>query len=202
MWYKAWTRAIGGCRKMETIKADHQYPAQYEEWITIKDGSTVFLRPIKPTDGPLILDIFQKLSPETIYFRFLTHLDRLKPELLKQLVEIDYETHFALAAVIKEEAVESIIGTCRYIVKSNTDHAELTITLRNDWQRRGLGKIMAQKVVAIARSKGISSIEILFDSRNEGMKRLFASLGYPVKYESSLIDIADRMEIYLKEIAL
>jgi len=78
------------------------------------------------------------------------------------------------------------------------DHAELTIVLRDDWQRKGLGREMAARVVAAARAKGITTVEIAFDSRNEGMKRLFASLGYPVKYESSLIDIADRMEICLK----
>jgi acetyltransferase len=187
---------------METVKTDHPYPKEFEEWVTLKDGSAVFLRPVKPSDGPLILDLFQKLSPQTIYFRFLTHLDRLKPEFLKQLVEIDYKTHFALAAVTKDEDREVIVGTCRYIATGNTDHAELTAILRDDWQRKGLGRIMATRVVAIARSKGIASIEISFDSRNEGMKRLFASLGYPVQYESSLVDIADRMEIYIKEIAL
>jgi hypothetical protein len=61
---------------------------------------------------------------------------------------------------------------------------------------------MAKRVVDIAKSKGISSIEILFDYRNEGMMRLFASLGYPVKYEPSILDIADRMEIFLKEITI
>jgi acetyltransferase len=188
--------------KMETTKVDHRYPVEHENWITLWDGSAVFLRPIKPTDGPLLLDFFQKLSPETIYFRFLTRLKSLHPDLLKRYVEIDYDKHFALAAVIEEEKVESIIGTCRYIVKNKADHAEFTIVLRNDWQRRGLGRIMAKRVVDIAKSKGISSIEILFDYRNEGMMRLFSSLGYPVIYEQSILDIADRMEIFLKEIAL
>jgi acetyltransferase len=187
---------------MESTKVDYRYPVEHENWIILKDSSAVFLRPIKPTDGPLLLDFFQRLSPETIYFRFLTHLKSLHPDLLKHYVDIDYETHFALAAVIEEEKAESIIGTCRYIVKNKADHAELTIVLRNDWQRRGLGRIMAKRVVDIAKSKGISSIEILFDYRNEGMMRLFASLGYPVKYESSILDIADRMEIFLKEITL
>jgi acetyltransferase len=188
---------------MGAAKIDHRYPSEYEQWITLGDGSAVCIRPIKPTDGPLILDLFHKLSPEAIYFRFLTHLDRLRPELLKQLVEIDYETHFALAAVIEEEGRESIIGTCRYIISSNKmDHAELTIVLRCDWQKKGLGRILAAKVVDIARSRGISGIEILFDYRNERMKRLFSSLGYPLMYESSIVDIADRMEIYLKEIAV
>ena len=187
---------------MEAFRVYHQYPVYYEEWITLKDGSAIFLRPIKPTDGPLLLDLFNRLSRETIYFRFLTHLERLQPEMLKQLVEIDYETHFALTAIITEDTKESIIGTCRYIVKENTDHAELTVILRDDWQKRGLGKLMVTRVVDIARAKGLASIEILLDYRNEGMKRIFASLGYPVQYESSILDIADRMEILLKEITL
>lgn len=187
---------------MKSDNVDHQYPPEYEEWITLKDGSIVFLRPIKPTDGPLILDIFQKLSAETVYFRFLTHLDRLQPELLKHLVKIDYQTHFTLVAVIEESGMESIIGTCRYMTSTKTDHAELTVVVRDDWQKRGLGKIMASRVVNIAKIKGIASIEILFDYRNEGIKRLFTSLGYPVMHESSIIDIADRMEIHIKEIVL
>jgi acetyltransferase len=187
---------------MEAFRVYHQYPVYYEEWITLKDGSAVFVRPIKPTDGPLLLDLFKSLSRETIYFRFLTHLERLQPEMLKQLVEIDYERHFALAAIITADTKESIIGTCRYIVKENTDHAELTVVLRDDWQRKGLGKLMVTRVVDIARSKGLASIEILLDYRNEGMKRIFASLGYPVSYEPSILDIADRMEILLKEITL
>jgi acetyltransferase len=187
---------------MEAFRVYKQYPHYYEEWITLKDGAAVFLRPIKPADGLLILDLFKSLSRETIYFRFLTHLEKLQPEMVKQLVEIDYESHFALAAIITENTKESIIGTCRYIVKENTDHAELTVVLRDDWQRKGLGKAMVTRVVNIARSKGLASIEILLDYRNEGMKRIFASLGYPVSYEPSILDIADRMEILLQEIKI
>jgi acetyltransferase len=188
---------------MEAFRVYRQYPYYYEEWITLEDGSVVFVRPIKPTDGPLLLNFFNSLSRETIYFRFLTHLEKLQPEMLKQLVEIDYETHFALAAIVTEDAKEAIIGTCRYIVKKqDSDHAELTVVLRDNWQRKGLGELLVTRVVNIARSKGLASIEILLDYRNEGMKRIFASLGYPVSYEPSILDIADRMEILLQEIKI
>jgi acetyltransferase len=187
---------------MVSAETFHPYPAEYEEWVVLKDGSRVFLRPIRPTDGPLILDLFQRLSPETIYFRFLTHLDRLRPEMLRNLVEIDYVTHFGLAAVAKPGDEETIVGTSRYIATEGTDRAELTVTLRDDWQRKGLGSVMAARVVAAARAKGIAVMEIAFDYRNEGMKRVFASLGYPVKYESSVVDIADRMEIHIGDINL
>jgi len=187
---------------MESVEMKYVYPAEYEESITLKDGSTIFLRPIKASDGPMILDLFHKLSPETVYFRFLTHLDRIQPSILKHLVEIDYETHFTLVAVIEKLEIESIIGSCRYITTHKSGHAELTVVLRDDWQKRGLGRIMAQRVVKVAKLKGISSMQISFDYRNERMKRLFASLGYPVKYESSLIDIADHMEISINDFVL
>ena len=173
----------------------NSYPAQYEEWLTLPDGQPLLLRPIKPTDGPLILDIFSKLSRESIFYRFMTHLERLQPAQLEHLVKIDYVTHFALATVIIEDAREAIIGTCRYIVTGEPGRAELTITIRDDWQGKKIGKILVNRVVDIARSRGIATIEILLDSRNERMKRLFSHLGYPARYESYVLDVGDHMEI-------
>jgi len=91
---------------------------------------------------------------------------------------------------------------CRYIASERMDHAELTIVLRDDWQGFGLGKMMATRVVNIAKGKGIDRIEILFDSRNDGMQQLFRSLGYPVLHETSILDIADRMEIVIQGVNL
>jgi acetyltransferase len=173
----------------------YPYPKQYEERITLEGGQSVLFRPIQPADGPLILDIFSKLSPESIFYRFLTHLEHLQPEQLEHLVQIDYVTHFALAAVIMEDAHEAIIGTSRYIVTGQPDRAELTVTIRDDWQGKKLGKMLVSRVVDIARSRGIATIEILLDSRNEAMKRLFSHLGYPARYESYVLDVADHMEI-------
>jgi acetyltransferase len=187
---------------MDADKVNHLYPGEYEAWVSLADGSHIFLRPIKPTDGPLILDSFQKLSKETVYFRFLTNAVRLEPRTLKRLVEIDYQSHFALAAIVFEEEAEAMIGICRYMAKEKPGLAELAVVLRDDWQGRGLGRVMVTRVVDIARSKGISSMEIHLDHRNEGMKRIFTSLGYPVQYESSILGLADRMEIYLKEITI
>jgi GNAT superfamily N-acetyltransferase len=94
-----------------------------------------------------------------------------------------------------EDAHEAIIGTSRYIVTGQPDRAELTVTIRDDWQGKKLGKMLVSRVVDIARSRGIATIEILLDSRNEAMKRLFSHLGYPARYESYVLDVADHMEI-------
>lgn len=179
---------------MVSLDYYHHYPAQYEEWLTAGQ-ERVFLRPVKPTDGPLILDIFSKLSPQSIFYRFLSHMEKLRPEQVYHLVHIDYVTEFALAAVIEEGGEERIVGVCRAIAASDQSRAELTIVLRDDWQGRGIGKVMVKKVVMVMYRHGISRIEILLDSRNDKMKKLFMSLGYPYIYEESILDICDRMEI-------
>ena len=174
------------------------YPAQYEQRVALASGQTVLFRPIRPGDGPLILELFSRLSGESIFYRFLTHLERLQPAQLRHLVRIDYRTHFCLAAVILEEGREAMIGTSRFMVAAaRPDRAELTVTVRDDWQGRGIGKMLASRVVEIARSRGIAAVEILIDSRNERMIRLFSRLGYPARYEASLLDVCDRMEIDL-----
>ncbi len=174
------------------------YPAQYEERVTLANGQRLLFRPIRPADEPLILDLFSRLSPESVFYRFLTRLERLKPAQLRHLVQIDYRTHFCLAATTLEENRETLIGTGRFMVAAaRPDRAELTVTVRDDWQGRGIGKMLASRIVKIAGSRGIAAIEILLDSRNERMIRLFSRLGYPARYESSVLDVCDRMEIDL-----
>jgi hypothetical protein len=50
-------------------------------------------------------------------------------------------------------------------------------------------------IFSFAGSRGIATIEILLDFRHEAMKKLFSHLGYPARYESYVLDIADHMEI-------
>ncbi len=45
--------------------APANYPSQYESRITLKGGREVFLRPVLETDAPLLVDLFNKLSPES-----------------------------------------------------------------------------------------------------------------------------------------
>jgi len=141
----------------------HSYPAEYEEWIVLRNGEKVFLRPVKPTDGPLILDIFSRLSRETVFFRFLTHLEKISPEMLVHLVRIDYGKDFALAAVLAgKEEKEEFVAVCRYF-HHGPGRAELTIAVRDDCQGQGLGKAMVSRVVEIARKNGYTKMEIILD---------------------------------------
>jgi len=158
------------------------YPTQYESLLTLKNGREVFLRPILPTDEYLILNLFNKLDSDSIYLRFLRPLKALPEDILFQLTHINYNSDFALVAVIKEDGKDSIIAVARYGYQLEENVTDFAIVVRDDWQHYGLGKSLLVKIFAIGKEKGIFCFVSIIDSTNKIMKQILRKLGYTVKY--------------------
>jgi len=155
------------------------YPGEYEAWFTVKDGRRVFIRPIKPADQELLLDLFQRLSDHSIQMRFLGHLPGLSPELLDYLTIVNYVSDFAIVAMVVEKKEDHIIAVCRYHSDSQTNSTELAVAVRDDWQGMGLGKEMVRRLLTIARDNGIRRIEAVVDPSNAAFRKLLNALGSP-----------------------
>ena len=48
------------------------HPSQDEINTVTRGGVEILLRPIKPEDAPLLVELFHSLSPTSIYFRFFS----------------------------------------------------------------------------------------------------------------------------------
>jgi len=92
------------------------YPYKCIKTIRLKDGTIVKLRPIKPEDEPLMLELFKTFSPETIKFRFLP-LREITHEDLVRYCNVDYKNEIAIVAEIKEDNdnKKRLIGVARLI---------------------------------------------------------------------------------------
>lgn len=179
---------------MKMLRAfNENYPTQYESRITLKNGRTVFIRPIKPTDEYLIVDLFNKLDDDSKYMRFLMPLNALPEDLLFRSTHIDYHNNFALIAVIREEGKDSIIASCRYGYDAKDHVTDFAIVVREDWQRNGLGKFLLEKIFTIGREHSISHFMSIIDSGNTIIKHTLRELGYTVKYSyrngSTLVEV-------------
>jgi GNAT superfamily N-acetyltransferase len=158
------------------------YPSQYESLLTIKNGKEVLFRPILRSDGPLLVDLFNHLSPESIRLRFLTNLQFLPEDLLYRFTHLDYKKDFALACVIEEDGKVAIIGVGRYMDDPLEGLPDFAIAVRDDWQHFGLGKALLVKTIAIAKENGITCLGAVIDPQNNVIRQLFWDLGFPVKY--------------------
>ena len=158
------------------------YPSHYEKWITLKNDKEIFLRPILPTDEPLLVDLFNKMSDQSRYLRFLSHHPTLSEDLLYRFTHINYDSEFALVGVIKEDGKDAIIAVGRYTLELSENFADLAIAVRDDWQHFGLGKLLLASIVDIGKDHSISRFGSIMDPQNDIMKMVLQELGYDVKY--------------------
>jgi acetyltransferase len=157
------------------------YPSRYEAWVTLRDETKVFLRPVKTTDGPLLLELFKELSPSSVYLRFLSPIHTLPENLVYQFTHIDYKKDFGLVALTNIGNSSLIIGVGRYAYYPEREQPELAVVVRDDWQGKGLGSILLMRAINIGRENGFSRFGATIDPDNQAIINVFKRSGYDWK---------------------
>ena len=144
--------------------------------VTLKDGTRIPLRPIRPDDKPRLQAAFDRLSRESRYRRFFSPKDRLTDAELAYLTEVDHHDHEAIIALDPQGAEG--IGVARY-VRSSADPklAEVAVTVADDWQGRGVGTAVLSALTDRARAEGIERFSALVQTANRPMVELLDHLG-------------------------
>jgi acetyltransferase len=166
------------------------YPARYEQRWPMRGGGEYLVRPIHPDDAQMLQELVQGMSPESRYFRFVSHMVELPPSMLARFTLIDYDREMALVAVYKERTVgdegeitetERIIGVSRYITNPDQSSCEFSLVVADDFSGKGLGARLMESIMDVAREKGLAEIEGLVLANNASMLRLMRALGFAVK---------------------
>jgi GNAT superfamily N-acetyltransferase len=132
------------------------------------DHTRVLVRPLRHSDRHELAIGYEHLSVEARRLRFFTAPSRLSDADLEYLTNLDYHDHFAWAAFAIDEPNQPGIGVARYIRDpTRPDHAEVAVTVLDDYQHRGLGTLLLKMLADQARSNGITTFvsHILWDNR-------------------------------------
>jgi RimJ/RimL family protein N-acetyltransferase len=120
----------------------------------LRDGSTVWVRPIRPSDKDELREGYEALSDESRYRRFLAAPGHLSEERLAYLTEVDHHDHEALVAL--EPQTGRGIGVARFVrSRQRPDAAEVAVTIADDWQGRGAGTLLLELLSDRAREEGV-----------------------------------------------
>lgn len=144
---------------------------------TLRDGSTVTIRPIRPEDTELERRFIAELSPESRRFRFLGTIGSPSETLLRRLTDIDTTREAALIALSGEPGGPREVGVARYSATPD-GRAEVAVTVSDDWRHRGLATLLMNRLADIARSRGIRAFYSIDSTCNESMRDLAAHLGF------------------------
>jgi len=161
--------------------AIHPYPRHLISHHLLKDGSEIILRPIRAEDAEIEQAFIRGLSQQSRYFRFMSSLHELSPNLLSQFTKIDYDRQMALVAVVDAGGASEQIGAARYAINPDGDSCEFAIVIADSWHHKGLGPLMMNLLMKIARDRGLKTIEGEVLAENHNMLKLMREMGFHIK---------------------
>jgi acyl-CoA synthetase (NDP forming)/GNAT superfamily N-acetyltransferase len=158
--------------------SDGPYPSRWEADVVTRDGATVHVRPIRPSDGLRITALHSRLSAETIYFRFFSPMTTLSSKMLERFINVDYVDRLALVALLGDDIVA--VGRYERLPSSGDegDEAEVAFLVDDAHQGRGLGTTLLEHLAVAAREAGITRFVADTLADNRRMLRMFHEAGF------------------------
>jgi acetyltransferase len=159
-----------------------RYPRYLEERRRLPDGTAVYLRPIRPDDAPGLRAGFRSLTRSDVRQRFFLPMKDLSPALAARLCDIDYDRHMALVALEGHPLAPGPgLGVARYVIGPEGRRAEFAIAVRSDRQLRGLGSILLDRLLAVARALGLEELFGFVLPDNQAMLSLARKRGFRIE---------------------
>lgn len=173
------------------------YPEKYTTLWKLRDGRTVILRPIKPEDEPLWLEMFHNFSEESIRFRLFEVIkEPIEHEFSVRYCNIDYDRELAIVAELEEKGRKKMAGVVRLLVDPDRKSGEVAFIVADPWQGMGLGSKMIDYMMEICRDKKIETLYAVMLPDNHRAIRLLKELGFSITF---LKDDTVKAELNLKE---
>ncbi|MDJ0768060.1 MAG: GNAT family N-acetyltransferase [Ilumatobacter sp.] len=173
--------------------AIHPYPSDLRTMFQLPDGRDVTIRPIRPEDAEIEQDFIRNLSSEAKYFRFMHAIHELTPRMLVRFTQIDYDREMALIAVTDEGGAEVEHGVVRYVTNPDRNSCEFALVVSDEFQGHGVGRRMLQRLMEIARSRGLDTMEGEVLATNRRMLDLVRSIGFheqPAPDDPSIVSVS------------
>jgi GNAT superfamily N-acetyltransferase len=146
------------------------------ERVTLRDGSVIVVREVRPEDKPLFLAGWERFGKTSRLRRFMGVKQHLAVDDLAFFTDLDHDDHEALGAI--DPAAGEGLGVARYIRDPRRpDTAEAAVSVIDTWQGRGLGGMLLERLRARACEHGITRFTAELRADNRAMLRLFEHLG-------------------------
>jgi acyl-CoA synthetase (NDP forming)/GNAT superfamily N-acetyltransferase len=140
----------------------------------LTDGSTIEIRPPVPADAPAVRTLFDELTPQSRYLRFMGSAPAsASSESADRICRPASASHGAVIAIRGGE----VVGVAEYEVAGGATGAEFACAVADRMHHRGIGTLLLEQLVLLARDNGIRAFEAMMLTSNHPMLQVFADLG-------------------------
>ncbi len=175
-----------------------RFDESYLEEVQLKDGTAILLRALRPSDRQALIDGFQRLSDRSVYLRFFSPKHQLSDEDLSFLKELDGSNSYGIVALrqLADGREGEGVGVARLVrVISEPVIAEPAVTVSDEVQGYGLGRILCDRLAEAALERGILWFRCYVLSENQRVLDMLRS-------EFSETHLCSQGEIVVAEISL
>jgi GNAT superfamily N-acetyltransferase len=168
----------GGNRELEPNRTGEDVRALPGSFSVIdREGCEALFRPLVQADRPTVARLFPRLSARTRRRRFNSLYAELTDKQLTSLFDLDYRERFAWAVEITCDGVTVPVAVGRYARYAGSRRADVAITIRDDWQGRGLGSLLLDTLIITAHHHGFVAFETIVTADNQAMLHLLRRRG-------------------------
>jgi acyl-CoA hydrolase/RimJ/RimL family protein N-acetyltransferase len=171
---------------VDQLEPRGRYPREVERRVKTKKGEELLLRPLRPTDEPKLTELFYSMSEDALYKRFMRVAKRIPHEERQYYLDVDYQENMAVVIETCDPRFEpEIVAVAQYFHEPKTNLADVGFIVRDLWQGQGLGRILVDEMVRLARLKGIQGFTADVLATNQSMLHLFHHSGLQVRSRTS-----------------
>ena len=172
------------------------YPESLIKEATLRDETPITLRPIRPEDEPMWLELLGSCSKESIYHRFRYDFYFDSHEVASQFCFIDYDREIAIVAEHeKEDGTKELIGVGRLIADPDVEIMEYAVLITDKWQKKELGFALTSYCLEIAKSRGIKRLAAETTRDNKPMISVFRKLNFKIRFnEDTTVSVNKDLE--------
>src|SRR5215470_16068501 len=154
------------------------YPKEWERHDVLRDGTEVFVRPLKPDDANLYPEFLSDVTAEDLRLRFFAPIRELSPEFIGRLTHLDYAKAMAFIAI--EEQSGHMLGVVRLHYDPDGKAGEYAVLVRSHLKSHGLGWLLMHRMIEYAQAEGLARIHGQVLAENTTMLAMCAELGFAV----------------------
>jgi RimJ/RimL family protein N-acetyltransferase len=143
---------------------------------TIRGGTRVLIRQVRPEDMASYPEFLSDVSAKDLRLRFFARIAELSTAESDKLTHLDYRHEMAFIAL--DEDTGHMLGLVRLKDELDEKTAEFAILVRSRLKGHGLGSLLMRRIIDYAKEKGLRRVygDVLVE--NTIMLQMCAELGF------------------------
>ncbi len=159
--------------QLPPLAEDLIFIEEYKSRTNLKNGKTMLVRPLLPSDEIAYRNFFYSLQAETIYLRFFHTVKIFSRKMAQEhWASMDYRKNISLIGIVQNRGNKEIVAIGTY-ARIDDKRAEVAFVVSEDFHNLGIGGYILMELQKIASANGYDGFIATTLAENKSMLHLF-----------------------------